>query len=239
MIKVIQAGMGGMGNVWLRTVLDSPEVEFAGFVEIDEDIAAKQVAAHGLDGDRVFKSLAEALDSVKADGVIDVTPPQFHRENSLTALEAGIPVLSEKPLANSRPAALAIVEKANQTGVLHMVTQNYRYRSAIQTLKQALHTHGLGAIGSATVDFFRGPLWRLSRGDGLSPHHRYVHPSLRCHALFPGERPGGRLRAQLESALELVSGRCLGSGDPELRRRSDGRLQRLLVLTGAHGKLER
>ena len=157
MIKVIQAGMGGMGNVWLRTVLDSPEVEFAGFVEIDEDIAAKQVAAHGLDGDKIFKSLAEALDSVKADGVIDVTPPQFHRENSLTALEAGIPVLSEKPLANSRPAALAIVEKANQTGVLHMVTQNYRYRSAIQTLKQALHTHGLGAIGSATVDFFRGP----------------------------------------------------------------------------------
>ena len=48
MMKVIQAGIGGIGNVWLRTVLDSPEVEFAGFVEIDEDIAAKQVAVHGL-----------------------------------------------------------------------------------------------------------------------------------------------------------------------------------------------
>ncbi len=156
-MKVIQAGMGGMGEVWMRAVMASIDVEHAGFVEIDEDISAKQMAAHGLNGKLDFKSLGEALDSVKADDLIDVTPPQFHQENSLIALDAGVPVLSEKPLANSRMFALSIVEKSNQTGVLRMVTQNYRYRSSNQTLKQALYTQGLGAIGSVTVDFFRGP----------------------------------------------------------------------------------
>jgi predicted dehydrogenase len=94
---------------------------------------------------------------VQADGVINVTPPQFHKAVSITALEAGVPVLSEKPLADTRQAALDIVETANRTGVLHMVTQNYRYKPPIQTLKKALRDGGMGAIGALHVEFFKGP----------------------------------------------------------------------------------
>lgn len=42
-MKVIQVGIGGMGNAWLRAVLDSPVVEYAGFVEVSDKIAAEQV----------------------------------------------------------------------------------------------------------------------------------------------------------------------------------------------------
>jgi predicted dehydrogenase len=115
------------------------------------------VQKYNLDGSLVFKSLDEALRQVQADGVINVTPPQFHKAVSITALEAGVPVLSEKPLADTRPAALDIVEAANRTGVLHMVTQNYRYKPPIQTLKRALHDGGPGAVGAVHVEFFKGP----------------------------------------------------------------------------------
>jgi predicted dehydrogenase len=94
---------------------------------------------------------------VETDGVIDVTPPQFHREVSLKALEAGKPVLSEKPLAPTLADAQAIVEAANRTGVLHMVTQNYRYSTVAQTVKQALDPAVMGEIGAVTVEFFKGP----------------------------------------------------------------------------------
>ena len=156
-MKVIQVGIGGMGNAWLRAVLASPVVDYAGFVEVSEKVAAEQVEKYGLDGSRIYKSLEEALQAVAADGVINVTPPQFHKAVSITALEAGIPVLSEKPLADTRATAQDIVDTANRTGVLHMVTQNYRYKPPIQTLKKALHSGVAGEIGAVHVEFFKGP----------------------------------------------------------------------------------
>lgn len=154
-MKVIQAGIGGMGDVWLRTVLASTAVEYSGFVETNSDIAQKQAKKYGLDQSKIFSSLDEALALVPTDGVIDVTPPQFHQTISTTALEAGIPVLSEKPLANTIEAAQAIVDKANQTGVLHLVSQNYRYRPQTQTLKQILDAGELGQVSAVSVEFFR------------------------------------------------------------------------------------
>jgi predicted dehydrogenase len=160
-MKVIQVGIGGMGNAWLNTVLASPEVSYAGFVEINPTIAAQQAERHNLDSALIFRTLGDALDAVKTDGaplgIIDVTPPAFHREISLMALEAGIPVLSEKPLANTIASAWDIVRKAEETGVLHMVAQNYRYSVPAQTLKKALNSGEMGQVGAVTVDFFKGP----------------------------------------------------------------------------------
>jgi predicted dehydrogenase len=156
-MKVIQVGIGGMGNAWLRAVQASPEVTYSGFVEINERVIDEQVERNGLDRSLIFPSLEVALQSVPADAVINVTPPQFHRDVSILALEAGVPVLSEKPLADTLQAAQDIVDAANRTGVLHMVTQNYRYSLPALTLKHALQTADLGQIGAVTVGFFRGP----------------------------------------------------------------------------------
>jgi predicted dehydrogenase len=156
-MKVIQVGMGGMGSAWLRAVQAAPEVEYAGFVEVIPAIAAKQVEKYGLASDLVFPSLEAALDAVQADGVINVTPPQFHRAVSIAALEAGVPVLSEKPLADTLAAAQDIVDAADRTGVLHMVAQNYRYHTPTQTLFQTLQQGDFGPVGAVKVDFFKGP----------------------------------------------------------------------------------
>ena len=156
-MKVIQVGIGGMGNAWLRAVQASSTVSYAGFVEVNPDIAADQAAKYGLDRDLIFPSLPEALAAVQADGMINVTPPQFHREVSIQALEAGVPVLSEKPLADTLTAAQDIVDAANRTGVLHMVAQNYRYSAPIQTLRRVLAAREHGPVGAVTVEFFRGP----------------------------------------------------------------------------------
>ena len=156
-MKVIQVGIGGMGNTWLNTVLQSGEVEHAALVEVNPVIAQQQAEKYGLDPALIFGSLPEALAAVSADGVIDVTPPAFHQAISTLALEAGLPVLSEKPLADTPAAAAAIVQKAHETGILHMVAQNYRYHIPLQTLKRALTSGGLGRVGSVTVEFFKGP----------------------------------------------------------------------------------
>lgn len=156
-MKIIQIGIGGMGNTWLNAVLSSSEVEYAGFVEINDSIARTQAERYGLDTSLIFHSLEEALAAVSADGVLDITPPQFHKQVSITALEAGIPVLSEKPLADTLDSAREIVRKANATGVLHMVAQNRRYSVPAQTLKQVIDSGRMGQIASVSVEFFKGP----------------------------------------------------------------------------------
>ena len=168
-MKVIQIGMGGMGDTWLKTVRRSSEVEFAGFVEINDAIAARQAETYGFDRETIFTSLPEALEQLDADGVIDVTPPQFHKANSLIALDAGVPVLSEKPLSDNLADARAIVDKANDTGVLHMVAQNYRYRAFTQTVKSVLESGELGPVASVHAEFFAGPRFGGFREEMAQP----------------------------------------------------------------------
>jgi predicted dehydrogenase len=156
-MKVIQVGLGGMGNAWLNAMLATPTVEYAGFVEINDSIARAQTERYGLDASLVFHSLEQALATVEADGVLDITPPQFHRSVALTALEHGIPVLSEKPLADTLEAGREIVQKSSETGVLHMVAQNRRYTVPSQTLKHVLNSGEMGTVASVGVEFFRGP----------------------------------------------------------------------------------
>jgi predicted dehydrogenase len=156
-MKIIQVGLGGMGNAWLNAVFNSPEVEYAGFVEINDTIAASQAERYHLDSTLIFHSLDEALNAISADGVLDITPPQFHKEVSLTALDTGVPVLSEKPLANTLDAARDIVRRADETGILHMVAQNYRYSVPAQTLKHVIMSGEMGRIAAVSVEFFKGP----------------------------------------------------------------------------------
>lgn len=156
-MKVIQLGIGGMGNTWLNAVRRSQDVTYAGFVEINDAIAREQAATYNLDPATIFKSLPAALQALDADAVIDVTPPQFHKDNSLLALEAGLPVLSEKPLAAKPEDARAIAAKAQETGITHMVAQNYRYSPLAQTVKSVIDSGELGAVGSVRAEFYRGP----------------------------------------------------------------------------------
>ena len=156
-MKVIQAGIGGMGNTWLGAVQRSDAVDFAGFVEVNDDIARAQAEAYHLDPALIFQSLPQALEAVEAAAVINVTPPQFHREICVNALEAGLPVLTEKPLAGNLADARAIVAAAKATGVLCGVAQNYRYRPLTQTIKAILASGELGAVAAVRCEFFRGP----------------------------------------------------------------------------------
>lgn len=156
-MKVIQVGIGGMGNTWLNAVKRSTQVEFAAFVEVNDDIARKQAESYDLDRSRIYRSLPQAIEAEEADAVINVTPPEFHREICVGAMEAGIPVLTEKPLAGTLEDARAIVAVAESSGVLCSVAQNYRYRPLAQTVKAILDGGDLGAVGAVRAEFFRGP----------------------------------------------------------------------------------
>ena len=156
-IRVIQVGVGGMGNAWLRAVGASQEVEHAAWVDVDEQIVGEQAKAYGFDRRHCYTTLKEALEREEADGLVNVTPPQFHRAVSCSALNAGLHVLSEKPLGDTMAAAEQIVACAERADRVFMVAQNYRYRPFVKTLKNLVASHLYGAPGQAQVAFYKAP----------------------------------------------------------------------------------
>jgi predicted dehydrogenase len=185
-----------MGNTWLRAVQRSDTVDFAGFVEVNGEIARAQAEAYNLEPARIFQALPQALEAVEADAVINVTPPQFHREICISALEAGLPVLTEKPLAGTLEDAQAIVSAADATGVLCSVAQQRRYFPLTQTIKNLLDSGELGALAAVRTEFYRGPHFGGFREE--MPHPLFVDMSIHHFDL---------MRFFLESDVMSISAR--------------------------------
>ena len=155
-LRVVQVGAGGMGRAWLDTVAANPDVRLVGLVDLSTETATAAAAEHGFASVPIGRSVAELLASgVEVDAVINVTVPRAHHPVNTAALAAGLPVLCEKPLAESVAECLSMVAAAELSGQLLMVSQSRRYWRAVSVLRSQLAE--LGPVASASCQFFKAP----------------------------------------------------------------------------------
>ena len=157
MQRIIQVGLGAMGQGWADCVAQSDKWEAAAYVDINRKNMTEAAERHGMPKNRCFRNLNTALRSVEADAVLDVTPQQTRPAVCTAALECGLDVLCEKPLADTLENAKALADLAQTTGRTLMVAQNYRYQPAVQTAKKFIAQGRLGKVGYAGVSFHKGP----------------------------------------------------------------------------------
>jgi predicted dehydrogenase len=161
-VRVLQVGVGGFGKTWLAALAQIPEdVQYAGLCDQVPTALEEARALTGLDPGRCDTDLAAALAAADPEVAVVVVPPDAHRPVATQCLEAGVPVLLEKPLAGTREDCAALVEAARRSGLELAVSQNYRYRPVIETARQAIASGRLGTVAQAQVDFrihhdFRG-----------------------------------------------------------------------------------
>jgi predicted dehydrogenase len=162
MMRVLQIGVGGFGAVWLGALAElRGEASLDGLVDREPATLEAAAARAGVPADRCFTDVDAALAVNGADLALVVVPPQSHRPVAVRCLEAGLPVLVEKPLAGSRDDSFALVAAADRSGLELAVSQNYRYRPVIETARRVLASGRLGALGQARIEFryhhdFRG-----------------------------------------------------------------------------------
>ena len=161
--KWLVIGAGGMAGNWLRRFLPAhgERVQIAGIVDVNADVLEVARRDLGLRTDQCFTKMTEAFDTVDADAVAIVVPPQFHREAVENACRRGLPILSEKPIAGTWEDVSAIARAVDHAGVRMVVMQNYRYTPRIQTLKKVLDSGRVGAVRYAVARFaadYREPL---------------------------------------------------------------------------------
>ncbi len=121
---------------------DAPELNREVIVGRDEDALAD--AAERLGFDRTATDWRDVVDDV--DVFYNLGPNHVHAEPSIAALEAGTPVLCEKPLAPTLDAAEEMGAAAAAADVPAGVAFNYRFVPAIQYARNLIEAGELGDI---------------------------------------------------------------------------------------------
>ncbi|NHN59492.1 MULTISPECIES: Gfo/Idh/MocA family protein [Halorussus] len=121
---------------------DAPEVER--HVLVGRDEAALADAADRLGFAETATDWEDVVDEV--DVFYNLGPNHVHAEPSVAALEAGTPVLCEKPLANDLESAERMADAAASAGVPTATAFNYRFVPAIQYAKNLIDDGVLGEI---------------------------------------------------------------------------------------------
>ncbi|WP_458188483.1 Gfo/Idh/MocA family protein [Haladaptatus sp. NG-WS-4] len=148
-LKVGVLGYRFMGNAHANALArlpmffpDAPDVERHVLVGRDEEALAE--AADRLGFAETSTDWEEVVDEV--DVFYNLGPNFVHAEPSIAALDAGVPVLCEKPLAATVEDAERMADAAESAGVPTATAFNYRFIPAIQYAKGLIDDGVLGEI---------------------------------------------------------------------------------------------
>ena len=137
------------------------------------------IAAHpGRSGtpSRAARGLAEILEDPLVKGVYVATPHSHHGEFVRQCLEAGKPVLCEKPLVPNLAQGTSLVELAARKNVFLMEALWTRFLPVYETVSAWLRSDAIGPVRAIQSSFcFRAP---------LEPAGRHYNPALAGGALL-------------------------------------------------------
>lgn len=136
-------------------------------------LARAQRFAAGMGIARAIEGYAEAAAAGGVDAIYIATPPSEHARHALLCIEAGIPVLVEKPFATSASEAARIADAARARSVFAMEAMWTRFLPAAQTLKDELAAGRFGEVrllsgsfGTAKVPDLADGSFDPARGGG-------------------------------------------------------------------------
>ena len=158
--RALVVGCGNMGRAWMKNLQGNPRAHLVGVVDVRREAAAAAAAAAAADFDlapeAAFTDLKSALAALRPDFVCDITIPAAHCATTITALRHGVPVIGEKPLANSLAEGRRMVAAAAKTGLTSMISQSRRYDGNHVAIRKALRRGALGELTTLNCDFYIG-----------------------------------------------------------------------------------
>ena len=118
---------------------------------------------------RIFTDYREMIEGDNLDAVVVACPDDLHYPVTMKALEKGLHVVCEKPLALNSNQAREMYEKAEAVGVKHMVFFTSRWVPHCRYLKELLDEGFIGHLYHCHIHRFAGygrePLdWRFDPG---------------------------------------------------------------------------
>ncbi|WP_193105195.1 Gfo/Idh/MocA family protein [Brachybacterium sp. FME24] len=202
-------GYGDVSVVHVGAIAALDGLELVGIADRDPEARERAAAATGLP---TYTDVEELIDALHPDAVHVTTPHDQHVGPSLAALEQGVHVLQEKPLAHTLAEGTRLVEAIGSTTAaradggegspkIGICFQN-RYNRASQELARLLRSGELGEVHGAwasvvwsrTADYYAAKPWRgrwENAGGGLLINQAIHTLDLVQWLLGPVERTEG------------------------------------------------
>ena len=145
-LRVGLAGLGSMGRNHLRVLRARPGCRLVAVADpVPEVLAAATSDGDGPDA-RGFAEPLAMIAEADLDAVVLAAPTTSHLSLALAAIERGLPVLIEKPLAASVDEGLEILVAARRRGVPVQVGHVERFNPAVLELGRLLGEGWLSTI---------------------------------------------------------------------------------------------
>ncbi len=168
--RLAVAGAGMIGQAHIRVLQASPGCVLSAVV--DPSPAAVGVAAQA--GVPLHETLDALFAHDRPDGVLLATPNALHVPQALQCIEAGLPVLVEKPIATTVAEGQTLVDAAERSGVPVLVGHHRAHSPIMAKAQQVVASGQLGRLvtvmGSATFykpdHYFNDGPWRREVGGG-------------------------------------------------------------------------
>jgi predicted dehydrogenase len=152
-IRVGIIGLGFAGETALKGFWRLPQVHVLALAGLENDRLASLGKAYEVP--HLYHSYEELLACEGLDAVSIGVPNALHAPIALAALERGLHVLCEKPLASTIEDAERMVQAAHKANRVLQVVFNHRERADVQLLKQYIDDGVLGKIYYAKAYWMR------------------------------------------------------------------------------------
>ena len=220
-LRVGIAGFGLAGEVFHAPLIDAVAgLEVTGIVTTNPERQAKARDAYPYA--LVVPAVQELWGSI--DLLVIAAPNRAHVPLSLAAIENGVAVVVDKPLAASADEAQELIEAAERAGVPLTVFQNRRLDGDFLTARRLLDEGALGTVFRLESRFERfkpevDEGWRelpdAEEGGGLlldlgahlvDQARELFGPPVRVYAEIDARRPGAQVEDDVFLALEHAGG---------------------------------
>ena len=145
-IKVCLVGAGVWGRHHARVFSQRPDVELCAVA--GRTLAKTQARASEF-GLRAYTNLQQMLGAEKPDLVSLSLPNLEHFKATMQVIEAGYPLLVEKPLAFDLAEADRLLAEAEKRGLFFAINFNHRYAKPMRLAREAIKADRLGGCGES------------------------------------------------------------------------------------------
>ncbi|MCW2759153.1 MAG: putative oxidoreductase [Nocardioidaceae bacterium] len=127
--KILLVGAGSMGSLHARVLSQSPLVDLVTLVDPRSDVGRTVAERFGTTW------AAELPDLSGIDGVVVAAATEAHHDLALDVLNAGVPLLVEKPVADGLIATQDVLDLAEAKGIPMMCGLLERFNAAVLTAR--------------------------------------------------------------------------------------------------------
>ena len=168
-LKIALIGAGGWGRQHARILAERGDVNFCAIAGRTQE----RTEARARDfGTKAYTDIGAMLEREQPDLVSVCLPNEGHFAPTLQVIEAGYPLLVEKPLVFELDEADTLLSEAADRNLFFAINFNHRYAKPVQMAHQAIEAGRLGEIGFAT--------WRFG-GEGGAGHPFGNLIETQCH----------------------------------------------------------